>query len=408
MLSSQKLANKKHLLIIYTFTAVICQLAILICLVNIKEFEMAKYFMYTTSISLLSFFFYFNHKIELGFGYLFTTISLTVASFEFFYDSRSGISLYYFPIALAIATTYNFKFQKEKVYGIFQYAVISILLLFGLVSNNLEPHVHVFLDVEKSDLFSNFNKLLSFTTLIFFTYFILKTKMDNYDLMVDLVREEMKIKKLVVQKNETTELLVAEIHHRLKNNLSINQSIFNVKFKNANADNFRLKIDEVRHGMDTVALANKNFNLESGALIINMTNYIEQIIENWQKSFPEISKHTRIYFASIRFKMNLNDAIPIGLILHELLFYITEKCAESTEVQNIKVKFLDRGKYVVLNISSNFEESFTDRNIHFDMIEAFTEQLESEITYNGNAEFSISLPKESKHILIESSLLFKD
>lgn len=112
------------------------------------------------------------------------------------------------------------------------------------------------------------------------------------------------------------EIQIKEIHHRIKNNLQLIISLFNIEASNKNGftiDEFVLK-GQAR--IQSIAAIHQNLSETDYSNSIKLQNYIEIIIHYL----------TEIYNNKIAIEINTNDifldvetAIPIGIIITELV-----------------------------------------------------------------------------------------
>ena len=112
------------------------------------------------------------------------------------------------------------------------------------------------------------------------------------------------------------EIQIKEIHHRIKNNLQLIISLFNIEASNKNGftiDEFVLK-GQAR--IQSIAAIHQNLSETDYSNSIKLQNYIEIIIHYL----------TEIYNNKIAIEINSNDifldvetAIPIGIIITELV-----------------------------------------------------------------------------------------
>ncbi len=113
------------------------------------------------------------------------------------------------------------------------------------------------------------------------------------------------------------EILLKELHHRVKNNLQLISSLLSLQQRRSgNPDtvvSFQTCIDRIK----SIALVHDHLYLEESCAEIDFTRYIELITENLflahRKDNIEIILDTEDVF------LDLNRAIPCGLIINELI-----------------------------------------------------------------------------------------
>lgn len=116
---------------------------------------------------------------------------------------------------------------------------------------------------------------------------------------------ELNLKKAL----EEREILLKEVHHRVKNNLQLLLSLARLKDKNGFIETF-----ELEDSINSIARAYEAIYKSKNLKKIKITEYFEQVIN------PIIKVHGVGFFKNIEDqKQNIDFLIPLGLILTELV-----------------------------------------------------------------------------------------
>jgi len=115
------------------------------------------------------------------------------------------------------------------------------------------------------------------------------------------------------------EVLLQEIHHRVKNNLQVVSSLLNMQARNAKDEETSEVLSESRDRVNTMALIHSRL-YESGNLSeINMKGFVDKLlVQLFQISPVQDVKITPIVRAS-DCSLPISIAVPVGLIVNELL-----------------------------------------------------------------------------------------
>jgi two-component sensor histidine kinase len=118
---------------------------------------------------------------------------------------------------------------------------------------------------------------------------------------------------------ETKDLLIQEIHHRVKNNLQIILSIIRLQSLEVNDPKIREKLTDLEYRINAIAktytmLLNNDEDLEE----INMQAYIETLLVDISESYDYISYKIDI-ITDIDATLPIKESIYIGLIINELV-----------------------------------------------------------------------------------------
>lgn len=260
---------------------------------------------------------------KFAFLYLFAIITVGV----FFFDSYAGIDsgsyLYYFPFSLAVANVFDYQTKSDRRIMLLQLLLIAVLIFVNLITDH-KMFENKSLTIEQKRTMFYFNILVSIICLGYFIFLIVSSNVQKLNLLENIVNEETKLRNLAVEKNREKEILLAELQHRLKNNLSLMSSLLKLKLENVNDDNYSVAYKESIHAIQTVAQANHLQKFEDGRLTVPIDKYLKEVKLYWFQLFDDIPILGTIRLKSESFSMNVKQAIPIGLIIHEIisLFWI--------------------------------------------------------------------------------------
>ena len=184
------------------------------------------------------------------------------------------------------------------------------------------------------------------------------------------------------------EVLLKEIHHRVKNNLQIISSLLRlqsgyIKDKQA-LEIFKDSQNRVR----AMALIHENLYQTNNLEKIEFSEYIRKLTNNLIRCY----NITNIKISSNIEKLNLkiDTAIPCGLIINELISNSMKHAFTNSEEGEIYVEFitLQTGKYS-LSVSDNGVgvreniDSLKKQSLGLELVWNLVEQLEGTIVYNS-------------------------
>ena len=122
-----------------------------------------------------------------------------------------------------------------------------------------------------------------------------------------------KLKQTIAEK----EILIKEIHHRVKNNLSTVQGMLRLQQNKVKKDNLEEFLIDFQTRLSVLAEAHNNLSTSSALQEINLGKYIENIVHDISKLYAvsgsEIDVHLELDSAIVK----IDVAIPCGLIINE-------------------------------------------------------------------------------------------
>lgn len=194
------------------------------------------------------------------------------------------------------------------------------------------------------------------------------------------------------------EVLLREIHHRVKNNLQIISSMLNLQ-TNYITDKKSLAIfEESRNRVRSMALIHERLYQNESLSTLNIKEYVIELVNNLMRSYRVDSSITSEINISDIF-INTDTAIPLGLIINELVS------------NSLKYAFVDgrKGKIAISLISltnEKFQMVLSDNGVglpqNFDMkstntlglqlVSSLVTQLDGEVllTNNTGTKFEIN------------------
>ena len=115
------------------------------------------------------------------------------------------------------------------------------------------------------------------------------------------------------------EELLREIHHRVNNNMQVIISLLSLSSYDIGDAVVRSKLDDITRRMHAMAIIHDKFYETTDLSRIDFSLYLEQLVASSKADFPETSKNVTIVCGTAPVLLRLEQAIPAGLIVSELL-----------------------------------------------------------------------------------------
>ena len=115
------------------------------------------------------------------------------------------------------------------------------------------------------------------------------------------------------------ELLLREIHHRVKNSLQIISSLLSLQASEIDDEEIIERYKESENRIHTIALIHESLYQSTDISHINFKNYIEILIEDIIHSYNVDTNQIRTIIEIGDFELGIETAIPAGLIINELV-----------------------------------------------------------------------------------------
>lgn len=208
---------------------------------------------------------------------------------------------FFFPISFSVVQLLGRK--ETMIHMIILFSAFLLVAVFvaysyinGLYALEIEPEVMKKLRA--------FNIILSaFTALAF---------------IIQITVENQKQEKMIKEMLNEKDVLMAEIFHRVKNNMNIVTSLLNLKKNGSDSADVKEALEECRNRVFSMALVHEKIFKRNDIGGLNLSEYTKDLIIEIQKSLGD-SNQNEITLQSIDMDLPLQNAIPCGLILNELI-----------------------------------------------------------------------------------------
>lgn len=158
--------------------------------------------------------------------------------------------------------------------------------------------------------------------------------------------EEKEEKRRIAEENlkrslAEKDVLLREVHHRVKNNMQIISSI--LKMQERQVDDQRLKtvLGESQNRIRTMALIHENLYRNENLANIQFLNYVKSLASNLSRSYADKQGMIRFNYDIIDVFLPLDTGIPCGLIINELISNSIKYAFDGRERGTISIR-LDR------------------------------------------------------------------
>ena len=150
-------------------------------------------------------------------------------------------------------------------------------------------------------------------------------------------------KEVIEQALTEKEALLREIHHRVKNNLQIISSLLSLQERRIQGAEGKQVVQESRNRVQSIALIHQNLYQQENLSRIHMEPYLTQLSEQIRRSFDLGQREIDIQLEVDPVELDVDSAIPLGLITNELLTNALKYAFTEAERGRIEVSFTKKG-----------------------------------------------------------------
>jgi len=217
------------------------------------------------------------------------------------------------------------------------------------------------------------------------------------------ITERVKMEEEIRKSLEEKEMLLKEIHHRVKNNLMIISSLLNLQSKYIKDKEALGIFKESQSRANSMALIHEKLYRSTDLKRINFGEYIRTLASDLFRTYTDGSGRINLNINVEDVMMDINTSIPLGLILNELVSNALKHGFPDEMRGDINVDFRSMGEEYQLKVGDtgiSFPDDLDYRNtdsLGLQLVNNLTSQIDGQIqldTSNGT-EFTIKF-KEAK------------
>ncbi len=165
---------------------------------------------------------------------------------------------------------------------------------------------------------------------------------------------------LLAIKNKQVETLVKELHHRVKNNLQVVSSLLNLQSNRIDDDVARDALEQGKNRVDAMAMIHQKLYMDEVGASINMMDYLQSLCLSLATSYGYDSHTINVTVILADNKFDIDKAIPVGLIVNELVTNAYKYAFVNTPNPLVTVSLTAQGQVLTLSISDNGSGFNTD------------------------------------------------
>jgi two-component sensor histidine kinase len=223
----------------------------------------------------------------------------------------------------------------------------------------------------------------------------------GYD--IPLFFERKKAEDKIAASLKEKEMLLKELHHRVKNNLQIISSFLNLQ-SNYLPDTASIEMfNATKNRVKTIALVHEKLYQSEDVEHVHLAKYIQSIIELLEETVSNQILITTDVDLNLDLKVHIDVAIPCGLILNELVSNAIKHAFDEREDGKIEIAFTqeaigyqlsvcDNGKGVLPNFDFNNTNS-----LGLVIVTSLVEQMDwnLQVISNKGCSFNVIMPFET-------------
>jgi PAS domain S-box-containing protein len=216
----------------------------------------------------------------------------------------------------------------------------------------------------------------------------------QYEDITERKQNEEQIRRSLTEK----EVLLKEIHHRVKNNLQIISSLINLQSAHIRDHQTAQLFKDSQNRVRAMALVHERLYQSADLARIDFAGYVQDITNHLVRSYQTSFRSVNVKVEVDRISFNIDTAIPCALIIHELVSNALKYAFPDGRPGQIRVRLAqgpDEALTLVISdngvgFPANVSMETTD-SLGLQLVRSLTEQLKGNLQYQHDkgTEFHI-------------------
>lgn len=238
--------------------------------------------------------------------------------------------------ALTLFTSVNFLFNLEKSYGNFTWnevigTLVFLLLYFYTLGQEMQLN-----EKDKNKALEKVNEITRNQKAE-----LEKTVKERTHELESSKKEIELQNQNLQQRNDKIEILLKEIHHRVKNNLQVVSSLLDLQSRDITDEGTLATFMEGKNRVKAMALIHQKLYQNEGLATIDFKEYVEMLLSELSSIYPSSGKVKTVIATSGNTEFDIDTAVPLALILNELISNAYKYAFEDQKAGELKIDLIE-------------------------------------------------------------------
>ena len=214
------------------------------------------------------------------------------------------------------------------------------------------------------------------------------------------VTEQVLNRQAIQETLKQREILLQEVHHRVKNNLALITSLLDLQVIDTDDNIVSSQLKQTQMRIHSIAQIHELLYQHDNLVRIPFHDYLNSLISRVADSFPEKKTLIKVKTMINPFELNVNQAIPCGLLVNEILHHLYKFTMITHNQGLITINIKERGDkihmYFMLDRMYVTKEMSSEKNqsLSMNIIRTLVNQLDANIRIHEQPRFELFLSFE--------------
>ncbi len=212
-----------------------------------------------------------------------------------------------------------------------------------------------------------------------------KTNDEEVIILVRNVTDTMEFEENLKDSVKEKEVLLKEVHHRVKNNLQVINSILNLQSSYVEDEKTLEIINESQNRIRSMSYIHETLYQTTDFSSLNFADYVTNLVKNLVHSYQPYENKTTLTTEIEKVDLALDQAIPCGLILNELVSNALKYAYPNVENGEIIIRIKEEEGKIYLSVEDfgpGLDEEFKiedTASLGLSLVHSLVDQLDGEL-----------------------------
>ncbi|WP_106794261.1 tetratricopeptide repeat protein [Aquimarina sp. Aq78] len=210
-------------------------------------------------------------------------------------------------------------------------------------------------------------------------------------------KNKQKTNRILAEKNskisqtlKDREILLKEVHHRVKNNLQIVSSLLSLQDKFSENKSATEILQEIQNKIQAMAIIHEKLYKSSDLSLINLQTYLDGLLTHFKTSYQLSERNITINRSIEEINLDMDHLVPCGLIVNEIIANSIKHAFQDDQGGQISIEASRNKDQCILTVKDTgvgFPEDFeieNSRSLGMQLIQGLTQQINGSIHIISN------------------------
>ncbi len=176
---------------------------------------------------------------------------------------------------------------------------------------------------------------------------------DNHVFVISDISGQKETERKISESLREKNVLLSEIHHRVKNNLAVISGLLNMQMYNLENEGAQKALQQSQLRIHSIALVHEKLYQNETFADIQITDFVKELAGAISDAFEMPDKEISLNYEMEPLRLDINQAIPFSLLVNECLVNAYKHAFKEQESGEISITLSKNGANVDVEIADN-------------------------------------------------------